>query len=273
MATRRGIEVVAVLSDIHAGSTKGLFPPGFETLEGQKVEQNVFQVWLWECWLRANAFLEETLDGAPFALVLNGDLIEGVHHGTKEIISPEVADHRLAAVAILEPLAKKAEKLFVVRGTECHVNNHEVSIGKELGAVRNSETGIHAFDRLTIDVCGVRCVFRHHIPASVRRNLSATQLSIQLAEEQLEAANNGEKIPRVVACAHRHKPGFYQDDNGLCFVSPPWQVLTRHGHKVVSPARTKPGIQILDWRGLAHGKLPRFIPRYYEAPKPQAIAL
>jgi hypothetical protein len=142
-----------------------------------------------------------------------------------------------------------------------------------LGAVKNTEAGIYAFDRLTIDIAGVRCVFRHHIPASVRRNLSATQLSIQLGEEQLEAANNGEPIPRVVGAAHRHKPGYYEDDNGLCFVSPPWQALTRHGHKVVSPARTKPGVQILDWRNREDGENPLFLRRYYACPQPQAICL
>jgi hypothetical protein len=267
------IKLLVVLSDIHAGSTKALLPPGFVTLEGQDVGQNVFQRFLWECWLKATRFIDETVGVDEWALILNGDLLEGVHHGTKEIISPEVADHRRAAMEILRPLAKRATKVFVVRGTECHVNNHEVGIGEELGAVKNPETGLHAFDRLTIDVNGVRCVFRHHIPTTVRRSLSATQLSVQLAEEQLEAVNNGEPIPRVVGCAHRHKPDYYEGDNGLCFVSPPWQVLTRHGHKVVSPARCKPGVQILDWRGRAAGELPRFHKRYYEAPQPQAIAL
>lgn len=267
------IRILVVLSDIHAGSSKALLPPGFVTLEGMEVAQNAYQRWLWECWQRANAFIDETVGNRPWALVLNGDLIEGIHHGTKEIISPEVADHRRAAMEILRPLAKRATKTFVVKGTECHVNNHEVGIGEELHAVKDPTTKLHAFDRLTLDVAGVRCVFRHHIPASVRRNLSATQLSITLGEEQLEAANNGEPIPRVVGAAHRHKPGYYQDDNGLCFVSPPWQVLTRHGHKVVSAARTKPGVQILDWTDREDGELPEFKRKYYEAPKPEAICL
>lgn len=267
------IRLVVVLSDLHAGSTKGLLPPDFVTLEAQEVGQNPIQQWLWDCWRRANDFIDATVGRDPWALVLNGDLIEGIHHGTKEIISPEVADHRRAGMEILRPLAKRAAKVFVVRGTECHVNNHEVGMAEELHGVKNPETGLHAFDRLTLDVCGVRCVFRHHIPASLRRNLAGTQLSVQLAEEQLEAANNGEPIPRVVGCAHRHKPDSYQNDNGLCFVSPPWQALTRHGHKVVSPARTKPGVQILDWRDCAEGELPRFVRRYYEMPHPAAIRI
>jgi hypothetical protein len=94
-----------------------------------------------------------------------------------------------------------------------------------------------------------------------------------LAEEQLNAANNGEQIPRVLGMAHSHVPRYYQDDNGMAMVSPAWQVLTRFGHKVVSPARPKPGIQILDWREKEDGELPNFISKYYETPHPKAISL
>jgi hypothetical protein len=270
---KKPIRALVDLSDLHCGSTKALLAPGFVTLEGQDVGQNNIQKWLWECWQRKDDFLNDWLGSDPFALVLNGDILEGIHHGTKEIISPEMADHRRAAIQILEPLVKRAAKTFVVRGTEAHVNNHETGIGEQLGAVKNPETGLHAFDRLTLDMCGVRCVFRHHIGTSMRRGLAGSQLSLTLAEEQLEAANNSEIIPRVVGCAHRHKPGHYEDENGICFVSPAWQVLTRFGNKVVSAARCKPGVQILDWREREDGELPRFVSRYYEHPKPQAIAI
>ncbi len=269
------VRCVVVVADVHAGSTKGLLPPDFINLEDSPIAQNPMQRWLWECWLRGLAFIGETLDGAPYGLVLNGDLIEGVHHGTKEIISPEVGDHKKAAVEVLRPLAEGAKKTFVVRGTECHVGNQEMSIAESLGAQINPESPAknRTFDRLTLDVAGVRCVFRHHISASVRRQLSATQLSIALGEEQLEAANNEERIPRVVCAAHRHRFGQFQDDHGLCVVSPPWQFLTRHGHKVVSAARTKPGLFILDWRNRADGELPDVKKIIFSCPEPRAIAL
>lgn len=231
------------------------------------------QDWLWMCWIKANEFIEDTVGGKPYALVLNGDLIEGNHHGTKEIWSPEVGDHKLAALKILTPLANAAAKTFVIRGTEVHTNNTETSIADALAAEMNHETGIRSFDRLTLDINGVRNVFRHHIGTTVRRGLAGTQLSANLVEEQVEAVNNGEPIPRVVCCAHRHKFGWYRDDNGICVVSPPWQGLTRFGHKVVSQARTKPGVYILDYEGKQYGELPEVISRTYDTPKPQAIQL
>ena len=273
MAHPKQTEVVVIISDTHSGSTKAVLPPGFESVEGNPILQNPLQKWQWECWQRMEQFVGEHVNGSPFALVLNGDLIEGVHHGTKEIISPEVADHVSAALTLLTPLASKSSHVFVVRGTEAHVNNHEQAMAKKLGAENNPELGIPAFDRLTLEIKGVRCVFRHHIGTTMRRGLAGTQLSLHLAEEQVEAANNGEPIPRVLACAHRHKGGVYRDDNGLTVITPAWQALTRFAHKVVSPARCKPGVIILDWRNCNEGDLPHVFEKYYQAPHPQVIRL
>jgi hypothetical protein len=266
-------EVLVVLSDIHAGSTKAVLPPGFVTVEGNEVKQNALQAWQWDCWRRMEDHVAERVGTAKFGLVLNGDLIEGIHHGTKEIISPEIGDHAAAAIQLLAPIAEKAARVFVVRGTEAHVNNHEHMIAKKLGGALNPDLGIHAFDRLTLEVCGVRCVFRHHIGTTTRRGLAGTALSVQLAEEQVEAANNGEPIPRVLGCAHRHKGSVWRDDNGVSFVTPAWQALTRFAHKVVSQARCKPGVVILDWRNCNEGDLPQVFEKYYAAPQPKAIRL
>jgi hypothetical protein len=265
--------VLVILSDIHAGSSKAVLPPGFVTVEGNEVKQNALQAWQWQCWLRMQDFVAARVGADQFGLVLNGDLVEGIHHGTKEIISSEVGDHATAAIQLLEPIAARAARVFVVRGTEAHVNNHEHTIAKKLGGVLNPELGIHAFDRLTLEVAGVRCVFRHHIGTTMRRGLAGSQLSLQLAEEQVEAANNGEPIPRVLACAHRHKGGVYKDDNGMCVITPAWQALTRFAHKVVSPARCKPGVIILDWRNCNEGDLPQVHEKYYAAPAPSVIRL
>jgi hypothetical protein len=271
--TRKQIRRLVCLSDIHVGSTKGLLQPGFTTLEGNKVSLNAMQEWLWLCWEKANNFIDKQVGDEPFALVVNGDIIEGIHHGTKEIWSPEIADQRRAAVEILKPLVAKAAASFIVRGTECHVQNTESGIGEQLECVKDEQTGLHAFDRLVLELNGIRHVFRHHIGTSVRRGLAGTQLSANLAEEQVEAANNGEKIPRVVVCSHRHKFGVYQDTNGLLVVTPPFQGLTRFGHKVVSQARTNPGIVILDYSEKEYGELPAVVEKTFKTPEAQAIEL
>lgn len=269
-ASTEDIRLVFVLSDIHGGSNMALCPHDYVTVEGNPVSLNKWQEWLWTCWIRANAWMERIADGAPYALVLNGDLTEGVHHRTTQIMSSDTADHVGIALKVLQPVAEKAAKVYVVKGTECHTHSMETSIGEVLQAEVNEETGKRAFDRLTLDACGVRCVFRHHIGTSVRMALEATQLSVSLVEETAEAVKNGEEPPRIVCAAHRHKFGYFVNGRTMCVVSAPWQGLTRHGHKVVPHARTQPGVYALDWRGVDNGELPLLHYRTYDMPHPKA---
>jgi hypothetical protein len=267
------IELIAILSDLHSGSVMALMPPEFTTMEGVEVRPNAFQQWLWRCWLDANQFIADVAGDDPFALVLNGDLIDGNHHRTTQIISPDVGDHVAMAKQLLSPLAEKAEKRFFIKGTECHTHSAEASIARELGGEYSLETGQVTFERLTIDIKGVRCVFRHHVGTSSRPWLSSTALGAELASEQLQAARNGEKIPHVLCCAHRHDPHMVTTTRETCLVTGPWQGLTRHAHKVVGAARTRPNVFLLDWRGKGHGEQPKVHHRTYSQPQPQAIKL
>lgn len=267
-------EILVVGSDFHCGSSVALLPPNFELIEGQRIYQNKGQEWLWKCHEDARLnWIPSIVKGDKFSVCYLGDLIEGVHHGTKQVISTEVGDHVRAALEVLSPLAERAEKVFVVKGTECHTGNHELAIAEKLGAEKDPNTGQRAFDRLYLDVRGCRCVFRHHISTSLREWLKASQLSIHLTDEQARAARVGHPVPKVLGCAHRHEYGYFDDAQGACFVSPPWQYLTRFGHKVVSPAVTKPGYVILDWRGLKPGSLPRVHHQAYIPAAPKGVTL
>lgn len=268
MTRRKGIRVVVALGDIHAGSTVALMPPGFRTLEGQEQKPNAIQSWLWECFRDAmDVWLPDVLNGDPFALVLTGDLTEGIHHRTKQVWSADTADHVNAAIEIVEPLSGQAVATYVVKGTECHSGTSETSIGKVLKAEPDPETRNAAWDRLSLTVAGTRCVFQHHISATVRSYLEASGMGIALGNEQLEAAKSGEAIPKVLVSAHRHRYGEFRDATGLSVVTPPWQALNRHGFKVVPSARTRPGLVVLDWRNRKDGELPETHARTYRAPE------
>lgn len=269
----KAIRTVVVVSDIHAGSVVALMPPAFTTADGQKISQNPLQRWFWDCWQRSLAWLDDVMDGDPAALVLNGDLIEGDHHRTTEIVSRNIEDHLEIARILLDPLTRKCARTFVTRGTECHTGNTEHAIGKLLGAEQNPETKRHAFDRLTLDICGLRFVARHNVSTTSRPWLEANGLGMELAAEQLSAVRNGEPMPRVLAVAHRHVGGHVVTGDGLCLATPAWQGLTRHGHKVVPASRCRPGLYVLDWRNLPDGTLPRVHRRLFEAPHAKAIKI
>jgi len=120
------ISKIVVVSDLHCGSTVGLLPPKFMTLEGNEVGQNKIQKRLWDAWYDLwNDWVPWAVDGHEFAVVINGDLVEGLHHKTTEIVSPEFGDHVRAAQQALVPMTKLApSKIFLTEGTECHTKEH-----------------------------------------------------------------------------------------------------------------------------------------------------
>jgi hypothetical protein len=274
MATRTPKPRLLVLTgDHHFGGTGALLPPNFRTLEGQTIGQNSLQKWMWECWEDAWRWVDALAANDPWGLVLMGDEVEGNHHRTKEIISPDDSDHFKAAVQALKPIVAKAHSTFVIEGTECHTHNMEAALGEKLGCRINPETGLHVFGRLALDVCGVRFVARHHIPATSRPYLEASQLSIQLGVERIECVRRNETPPRILASAHRHRPGDFCDRHGISLVTHAWQGLTRHGRKVVPAGSPLPGIYVLDWRGIPDGQLPQLHVREYEPPQAKPVAL
>lgn len=248
-------------------------PPGYTTLEGQEIKLSAVQQFLWAAWLDMLAWVEREAAGANYAVVMCGDAVEGDHHGTKQIWSKDVADQINAAEMALRPLRARATNFFFVQGTECHVNNGEITLGKIMRADNNPDTGLPGFNRLHLTVHGCRCAFRHHIGTSIREWTGATQMASVLAEEVLQAVKNGEQPPQVVCAAHRHKFGSYTNGKGTVVISPPWQMLTRHGFKVVPEARTQPGAYLLDWRGLPEGSLPKVHERLYCAPAQTPVVL
>lgn len=273
MKKRRRLELLVIASDIHAGSTQALMPPEFTLSEEQVIKANALQLFFWQAWQHACAWVQDVAGGDPYGLVLNGDMIEGDHHRSDQIISRRLGDHVECAAQVLAPLADHAERIFLTKGTECHTGDTEAALGVRLEAERNPANGRPVFDRLTLDIRGVRFVARHHVGTTSRPWLESNGLGMELASEQLQAVRNNEPMPRILAVAHRHVGGHVTTNEGICLATPAWQGLTRHGHKVVGAARCKPGLYILDWRGVAEGELPAIHRRIYEAPKPAAIAI
>jgi hypothetical protein len=121
-AARR--DVVAVISDTHIGSTVGLCPPTVALDDGGQYLANPAQRWLWErweiFWLAANG-TKPRGGGKRWAIHL-GDVTEGDHHNTSQIITRNRATQMGLAIEVLEPVARWADRLFIVRGTAAHAS-------------------------------------------------------------------------------------------------------------------------------------------------------
>jgi hypothetical protein len=273
------IEVLIVVSDLHCGSVFALCPPVVSREEGGDYLHNPVQRFIWECWQDfCNVWVPSVVNGRPFAVVVNGDAVEGSHHGGHQIISQVESLHAEVAKACLlmltEGAAGQAERVFVVRGTETHVKQtSESSLGFALGAEQDPDTRQFASHHWLLDIHGCPCSFQHHISTSTRISLYGTGLSVHMAEEQLQAARFGQVVPRVIGRAHRHTFGKYDDAEGLIFTTPSWQGLTNHGRKVVPGAVPRFGGLALDWGNRPPGSLPSLLSRIYQPARREAVKL
>ena len=238
--------LLVIVSDLHCGSTVGLCPPDCPLLDDGCWTLNPIQQWIWDRWLDFNQWVDDYTRGRPFVLLANGDLTEGVHHRTVQVIHADPGVHARVAIDVLAPLAAKASRRYVVRGTGCHVGHSgEHSIGRTLRAA--SVGGAYSLHHWLFRVAGQVVSAKHHIGATSRRALRASALSINLEEELSECYAAGWEPPSLIVRSHRHTFGHYATEDAQIVVTPAWQCLTEHGWKVVPNAIPRVGGVIVDW--------------------------
>lgn len=232
--------LLVVAGDPHPGSTLAVCPPeGVRLDDGGTYHPSKIQEWLWWAWTDALAMAEQRRKEAKAALwvVLNGDLMEGDHHGTSQIISknPEAQSYVAGRVfGVVKDL--KPERLFVVRGTEAHVGGSgsaEESLARSLGAERDTETRNWSRWHLRLDIHGFLNDFQHHGRAGSRvwTEMSvAASLALQI---YLEHARLGLRHPDIAWRSHTHKRYDSHDAHPTRVIGvPSFQVKTSHVHKV-----------------------------------------
>lgn len=257
--------LVAVnLSDIHCGSIFGLMPPSFESDAGNVVTHgnNHHQAWLWEKWEEFWREADAIIAGDPFALFLNGDMTEGVHHGTAEIVATKRREHFRIAEQVLSPKVKRAAVTYLSEGTECHTNDMEHDLCKVMSTITKE-----ARSKWLVSMNGVIIDMTHHIGTTSRAYLEATAMSVTMGNAILNQVRAKHQTARVFLRGHRHCGGHFSDGHGTLAISPGWQFLTRHGRKVVPDSIPRPGGQILDFRNKAPGRLPAIHDIFYDPPQ------
>jgi hypothetical protein len=241
------------LSDLHVGSDVGLWPPDYRTIEKQIPKpQSEFQEWLWTCWLQIPA----TIKGlAPKAnrriLVINGDVIEGIHHHSPEIMVATRADMDAALKLVLAPLRGMFHGFLLTKGTECHSALSEIGLGSHLGP-----NCMGVMDKLRVRHNEVNLQWRHHMSTTSRIHTEGTALRNEWVQEAAEAARCRYPAPDILTMAHRHVPDLLLNGQTIIGVTGPWQGLTRYGHKVARHGVAKPSMLIYDFSGKGRGELP-----------------
>ncbi len=250
--------LLVVFSDTHCGSRLAMLPPTYQLMEDDVIiKATPTQMWLNSAWDTLWQQVHEYIGKDPWSVALVGDLIEGCHHGRRELVSNELSDHIEIFCKTVGPKIENAVKKYFVLGTEVHGGaTEEMVIAKKYGATRHPDTKRWAENRWHLELNGYPVVLRHHIEATSREYLRASQLAINLANEQLAAIKRGHRPPNGLIVAHRHMHDYYTDGNNFCLVCGPWQMTTRFGHRKWSPMIPEPTLTVIDYRITRKGEMP-----------------
>ena len=252
------IRNLIVVSDLHCGCQFGLCPPVAQHFNGggQYIPSDLQKkVWLW--WIE---FWEEWVPMVtrkePFAVLINGDSTDGVHHKATTQVSHNLNDQKEIARSVLEPIvAQCSGNFYMIRGTEAHVGQsgqNEEMLAKELGAVPET-LGLDAEGKKILNYArwlmwielGEGLVHAtHHIGTTGSTAYESTAPMSELANAFSEAGRWNERAPDVILRAHRHRAIQVEVPTstgyGICAVTPGWQLKTPMIHRIAGGRMTTP---------------------------------
>lgn len=246
-----GIRNVIVISDTHVGCRLALCHPAGAALDdGGTYQPSPLQRKVWGYWQEFwGEWVPRATHGEPFAVVHNGDAIDGVHHGATTQWSHNLGDQGEHAHAVLKPVVTACEgRYYHIRGTEAHVGKsgaEEERLAKRLGAIPNEE-GQHARYELWLRVSGHLCHFLHHVGTTSSSAHESSAVNAELAGMYADAGRWCRESPRIVVRSHRHRSIEIRlpanDGYATVFVTPAWQLKTPFAWKIAGARISTPQI-------------------------------
>lgn len=245
-----------IVSDLHCGCRLGLCPPEVQLDEKATYKHTPLQADIWKRWEEFwGVWVPKVTRDEPFAVVLNGDAIDGVHHRAVTQVTQNLTDQARIAKQILRPVVEACQGCYYhIRGTEAHVGpsgQEEERLAEELGAIPDRE-GRFARWELWIEVGGeVGTVnglihITHHIGTAGSLAYETTAVQKELEQSFVEAARWGVRHPDVIVRSHRHRniETRIQTDNGwaTACTTAGWQGKTPFVYKIVGGRQTQPQI-------------------------------
>lgn len=238
------MKAIVTVSDLHVGSTMGICPARVETVDKGTYLPNKYQRTLLKYWKNFwTEWVPETAEEAEcLILVLNGDMLDGIHHNTVNILSNSWEIQEQAAVAILTTIFElcpmKIDQVFFVKGTEVHVGPNgesEERIARQIGAVKN-ELGEYASYQWWLQVDEVPFQFAHHIGVTSSAAYESSAPMRELVSGLVEASQWDQRLPRVIVRSHRHRfiPVSIPSAHGRieCVITPGWQLRSPHVERI-----------------------------------------
>lgn len=238
--------VLAVTSDQHCGSTVALCPPEITLDDGGSYRASKAQRWLWQSWVDYwdRVRLVRQHHKADLYQVFNGDIVDGDHHGTTQILSSNPnAQAAVVNACMAIPLGLKPDKLFFIRGTEAHAGKSGCAEERIADGLRRDkrpvegdpDAGTASWWHCRLQIENTLIDIAHHGRTGQREHTRASQAVLHAHDLFLAHAKNGERPPDLALRAHYHR---FNDSWDACptrvVTTGAWQLKTAYVHRVAA---------------------------------------
>lgn len=242
-------------ADWHSGGTTAFATPGWRQGDGLTISQSHTQQLIRRQHYEALGRIKAMLKGRRLIIVHLGDAVEGNHHSTTQIVTPDNNEHCAMHIALMEEAldylgfnSKRGDLLYYVAGTESHVGTEENWIARDLGAVPSippTPEGLYKDGRVThyhlkLSINGVLFDLSHH-GGSVGQRAWTRENGIRNKAKSiyLDCLENKIQIPRYWVRAHNHqyvRSGDYIGRQGSieAIITPAKQAKTHYGTRVAA---------------------------------------
>ena len=230
------LNYAVIVSDTHCGCQLGLYPCDADIRldNGGAYQPNLVQQVMWGWWREFwDEWVPDVTKGNPYAVVVNGDLIDGVHHNSVGQLTHNLDVHRQIAVEVFRPIVKLCNgHFFVVRGTEAHGGQagcNEESIARELEA-RPDSSGKFSRYQLPLRIGRSLVHIKHFIPGCSSQDYMNTAPTKIFNKAHTEASKWHREAPQAIVRSHRHVPTEARISTeagyGYAIVTAGWQLAT-----------------------------------------------
>jgi len=271
------VKAIVVTSDWHVASTMGLCPEaGIQVEDSTHIPPNIFQETLYKFWMHFwTEFVPAQIAGAERVVhVINGDMIEGVHHRQVGIATNNLAWQEAAAIGMYESIPLKADETFMVAGSEAHSGPGSQSDQRIGAAIKATPSEIGSFHwQLWLDVDGAVIQFAHHIGVTSSAAYETSAPMREMVAGLVEAAQWGNRVPTVFVRSHRHRftlvPLATEHGRISTVITPGWQLRTPYVERIDRMRMPQIGGVVLK---VESGEC-QIQEKIYRLPSPQPIAV
>jgi len=264
------------ISDPHSGGNTALMMP--KMFQGLNVNHTPFKVQLeiFDHFSRCAEQILELRKKKRVILVVNGDAIDGDHHGTHEVFTRNKSEQKQVHIDLFDFFMKKikfnkgaGDLLYYTIGTEVHTSDVEHEIGEDLEAEPDT-SGLYAHRALKLDINGRLCWWLHHgTTAGDGANLGNAHRN-WIRNKYFNKLIAAKRIPDFVCTAHFHHPSWIDYTAGAGndwkrvrgLITPSWQAPTRYGHRASKDKITYVGMWAQEIK--ADGTMPDPVPMMHE---------